>query len=105
LIYCLEEGSPFKECNLDFDTENIINKFDGKEVANGEDLKAVIDEHKPGDKVKVTIDVYDNKNDALLPRDYIITIGSKNDETYEIDVDYETVSKTAQYIKLRNNKK
>ena len=105
LIYCLELGSSFKECNLDFDTENIITKFDGREVSSGEDLKAVIDEHKPGDKVKVTIDVYDNKNDALLPRDYIITIGSKNDETYEIDIDYETVSKTAQYIKLRNNEK
>ena len=105
LIYCLELGSSFKECNLDFDTENIITKFDGKEVSSREDLMAVIDEHMPGDKVKVTIDVYDNKNDALLPRDYIITIGSKNDETYEIDIDYETLSKTAQYIKLRNNKK
>ncbi len=105
LIYCLELGSPFKECNLDFDTENIITKFDDKEVANGEALKALIDEHEPGDKVKVTIDVYDSKNDALLPRDYIITISSKNDETYKIDIDYETVSKTAQFMKIRNNKK
>ena len=105
LIYCLEEGSPFKECNLDFDTENIITKFDGKEVSNREDLKAVIDEHKHGDKVNVTIDVYDNKNDALLPRDYIISIGSKTDETYKFNIDYETMSKTLMYWNVDDNRK
>ena len=105
LIYCLELGSSFKECNLDFDTENIITIFDGKEVSSREDLKAVIDEHKPGDKVKVTIDVYDNKNDALLPRDYIITIGSKNDETYKFNIDYETMSKTLMYWNVDDNRK
>ena len=96
------------EFPTEFDGKELIQeitKFDGKEVKSADELRALIDEHKPGDKVKVTIDVYDNKNDALLPRDYIITIGSKNDETYEIDIDYETVSKTAQYIKLRNNEK
>ena len=105
LIFGLEVGSPFKECNLDFDTENIITKFDDEDVTSVEEMRKSINKHKPGDKVKITIDVYDNENDELLSREYIIKIGSKNDDTYEFDLDWDTInSKTNKNVKARNNK-
>ena len=99
MIFFLEEGSPFKECNLDFDTENIITKFDGEEVTSVEKMHELINKHRPGDKVKVTIDIYDRENDELLSRDYIIILGSKNDDTYELYPDWETInSKIKKYM-------
>ena len=92
LIFTLEEGSPFKKCNLSFDTANFLVKFDGVKLTNVDEFKELLKKHKPKDKVIVTINTYDAEMDKFLSSEHKIELGSKNEETYQLVPDLETIT-------------
>ena len=106
LIFGLEEGSPFKKCNLSFDTANFLVKFDGIKLTNIDEFSELLKKYKPKDKVIVTINTYDAEVDKFLSNEYKIELGSKNEENYVFVLDLESITpKMALYYKCLEQEK
>ena len=101
LIFFLELGSPFKELNLDFNTANFLTEFDGNKITDVESFSKLLQQYKPGIRVKVKILSYENSIDDFLSKEYMITLSSKNDKTYKETIDLETYTqKMYEYLKM-----
>lgn len=104
LIFGIEVGSPFKECNLSFDTANFITKFDGVKITTADAFVELLKKYKPKDIVIVTIDSYDSDLDKFLSKEYKIVLSSQNEETYELVLDRDSItSKMNHYVSCMKN--
>ena len=68
-----------------------------------DEFKKLLKKYKPKDKVIVTINTYDAEVDKFLSNEYKIELGSKNEETYEMIPDLESITtKMKHYFDCHN---